>query len=59
MEIGFFNRDIMIFHDIDIVCLLGSSKGLVIMKFVTIVIPLMGFDIYFLELEYVNGSYNK
>ena len=30
-----------------------------IMKFVALVILLVKFDIYFLELEYVNWSHNK
>ena len=29
------------------------------MKSMVIVIPLVGFDIYFLELEYVSWSHNK
>ena len=53
------NRGIMISHGIGIVCLIGWSKGHVIMKFVVIVIPLVEFDICFLELEYVIWSHNK
>ena len=44
----------MIFYGIEIVCPFGLSKGHVIMKFVVAIIPLVEFDICFLELEYVS-----
>ena len=44
----------MISHGFETACPLGSSKGLVIMKFMALVIPLVEFDIFSLELEYVS-----
>ena len=49
----------MIFDEIKKMCPIGLSKGHVIMKFVATVIPLVKFDIFSLELEYVNWSHNK
>ena len=40
-------------------CHIGWSKGQVIMKYVATIIPLVKFDIYSLELEYVIWSHNK
>ena len=51
---GILNRGTIISHRIEIVRLLGWSKGHVV-----IIIPLMEFDICSLELEYVNWSHNK
>ena len=53
------NIGTMISHGIEIVCSLGWSKGYVIMKYVTTIIPLVEFDICSLELEYVNRSHNN
>ena len=56
MAIGILNRGTLIPHEIE----LRWSKGHVIMKSMAIVIFfLVEFDIYFLELEYVNSSHNK
>ena len=52
--IGILNTCTMIFHGIKTVCLLRLSKGHVIIKSVATVIPLVEFDIYSLELEYVS-----
>ena len=57
--IGILNRDTMTSHEIETVCLLGWYKGYVIIKSVTTVIPLVKFDIYPFELEYVSRSHNK
>ena len=54
MAIDVFNRDTMIYYEIEIVCHFGKTKGYVIIKFVVIVIPLVEFDICSLELEYVS-----
>ena len=59
MTIGILNRGIMTSHGIETVCSFGWSKGHVIMKSVATIILLVEFDIYFLELEYVNWSHNK
>ena len=48
---GIFNIGTMISHRIEMVCPLKWSKGHVIMKFVVTIIPLVEFDICFLELE--------
>ena len=53
MAAGILNIGTMISHETKTVCLLGLSKGHVIMKSVATVIPLLEFDICFLELEYV------
>ena len=44
----------MISHEIETVCSIGSSKGHVIIKSVVAIIHLVRFDIYTLEVEYVN-----
>ena len=54
MTIDILNISTMISHGIETVCPLGYYKGHMIMKSVAIVIPLVEFDIYSLELEYVN-----
>ena len=50
VTIGILYIGIMISHGIEIVCLIGWSKGHVIMKSMTTVIPLVEFDIGSLEL---------
>ena len=54
MTIGILNRGTMISYGIETVCPIRRSKGYVIMKSMTTVIPLMKFDRCSLELEYVN-----
>ena len=54
MVIGILNKG-----TIEIVCPIVLSKGHLIMKYMTIVIPLVEFDICTLELEYVIWSHNK
>ena len=49
----------MISNGIETMCPIRWSKGYVILKSVATVIPLMEFDIYSLELEYVSWSQNK
>ena len=58
-DIGILNIGTMISYGIEVVCPLRWSKGDVIMKSMAIVIPLMEFDIWFLELECVIWSHNK
>ena len=59
VAIGILNIGTMISYGIEVVCPLRWSKGEVIMKSMAIVIPLMEFDIWFLELECVIWSHNK
>ena len=54
MVIGILSKGTMISHRIEIVCLLRISKEHLIIKSVAIVIPLVEFDIFSLELEYVS-----
>ena len=59
VAIGILNKGTMISYVIETVCLLGLSKGHVIIKFLATVIPLVEFDICSLELEYVIWSHNR
>ena len=59
MATSILNIGTMISHEIETMCFLGWSKRHVIMKYVATVIPLMRFDIFPLELEYVIWSNNK
>ena len=53
VAIGILKRGIMLSHRIERVCLLGWSKGHVIIKSMATIIPLVEFSIYFSELEYI------
>ena len=48
------NRDTMIYHGIETMCLIGWSQRHVIMKFMVVIISLVEFNICSLKLEYVS-----
>ena len=56
---GILNKGTMISLGIEIECPLGWSKEHVIMKSMAIIIPLVKFDIFSLELQCVSWSHNK
>ena len=54
VAIDILNTKTMISLGIETMCPFEWSKGHVIMNFIVVVIPLVKFDMYSLELEYIN-----